>query len=546
MKNFGKLMASILVIVAILMTMCVPAMAEETIIDRPSASDSANVTISNLKAGAQVTLYRIVDPEYNENGFTGYKAKTVNGKTIANVAAPTQTEIEELWTELKQGNVAGLETKTADVENGTATANVGAGMWIAIVTDTEGTIYNPMIVSVNYTTNEGNKTIMSGADISATDKLELEGTQLYAKSSSPSVDKKVDGKDSSSASVGDKVNYTITATKPVYPENVINKTFYVKDTMSAGLTLDTDSIKVEGAERDGNTFKVNGEVIANLKADEHGFTLAFVYDKVPGDPNVTYSAIINEEAVVGGNGNKNNVELVYANNPTKGKTWDNPNDPGDPEPTPGEDSGLTTTEKDVVVYTYQLAFKKVDENKKPLAGAQFGIYDKDDNLIDVVTTSADGVAVSSKVGEGTYTIKEIKAPAGYSLNTEPFEITANQTSAVRTTTTTTRTYVTTKPNDDAKQVGWLKGGVFYSMANQPEGGVPAYIGSETRQTTTVDEGEAKGNGTAVLPTDISNTKVSELPSTGGMGTTLFVVGGVAVMALAVVLIAANKRRAESK
>ena len=546
MKNFGKLMAAILVIAAIMMTMCVPAMAETKF----NATDAAEVQITNLKAGVTVKLYQIVDAEYDATGFKGYKA--VDGVTIVDPIAPTYAEVTAIANGLNAGTITLGTPVEMTLDGTTAKATVTAGTWLAVVTGGGETIYNPMVVSAYYADAAG--TPITGGTTDVTAGITLEGGAAVAKSSTPTIEKKVDGKESSSASVGDKVNYTITAEKPSYPANAVNKTFFVKDTMSTGLTLDPASIAVKGATRDGNTFKVGDKVIANLKVVDNTFTLAFVYDNLTDNPEVTYSAVINENAVVGGDeGNKNDVKMVYANDPTKGETWDDPNTPDKPEPTPNDQNGLTKTEDSATVYTYQIAFKKTgtgaDSDK--LAGAVFGIYDEKGNLVDVVTTNAEGIAVSSKVGEGTYKVKEIKAPAGYSLNTNVYEIKADRTSATTTTTTTTRKYTTTKPSEDAQQVGWLKNDIFYSLANKPEGTDDevhaAYIESETREANSVTAGTTPGAGTILKTDAIPNTKVSELPSTGGMGTTLFVVGGIAVMALAIALIAANKRRtSESK
>ena len=544
MKNFGKLMAAVLVIAAIMMTMCVPAMAETKF----DATDAAEVQITNLKAGVTVKLYQIVDAEYDETGFKGYNA--VTGVTIADPIAPTYAEVTAIANGLNAGTITLGTPVEMTLEGTTAKATVTAGTWLAVVTGGGETIYNPMVVSAYYADATG--TPITGGTTDATAGITLEGGAAVAKSSTPTIEKKVDGADSSSASVGDKVNYTITAEKPSYPANAVNKTFYVKDTMSTGLTLDPASIAVKGATRDGNIFKVGDKVIANLKVEGNTFTLAFVYDNLTADPKVTYSAVINDDAVVGGNGNTNDVKLVYANDPTKGETWDNPNDPDHPkEPEPGDQTGLTETNDSTTVYTYQLAFKKTgsgDDSEK-LAGAQFGIYSDEGctKLIDIVTTNAEGYAVSSKVGEGTYYIKELAAPAGYSLNTTVYPITATKTAATSTATVTKREYTTKLAeavNDT--QVGWLLDGVFYK--DEPAGGKAqaAYLESETTTTSSVTE-QGEGAGTVLLDKDIPNTKVSELPSTGGMGTTLFVVGGIAVMALAIALIAANKRRtSESK
>ncbi|MGC4388198.1 prealbumin-like fold domain-containing protein, partial [Streptococcus suis] len=80
-------------------------------------------------------------------------------------------------------------------------------------------------------------------------------------------------------------------------------------------------------------------------------------------------------------------------------------------------------------------FKKVDSiTKAPLAGAVFGIYSDAETkqLVDIVTTNADGYAISTKVGKGTYYLKEITAPTGYSLNTNVYTAEASWTSATTT------------------------------------------------------------------------------------------------------------------
>ena len=89
--------------------------------------------------------------------------------------------------------------------------------------------------------------------------------------------------------------------------------------------------------------------------------------------------------------------------------------------------------------------------------------------------------------------------------------------------------------------------MFYTT-KPSETAVAAYLASETTTTGTVTTGTTgtDENGIALLNTNIPNTKVSKLPSTGGMGTTLFIVGGVALMALAIVLISANKRHSVNK
>ena len=205
------------------------------------------------------------------------------------------------------------------------------------------------------------------------------------------------------------------------------------------------------------------------------------------------------------------------------------------------------------VYTYQVSFKKTDDSdeKKPLAGAVFGIYsDKDcTKLVDTVTTNENGYASSSQVGYGTYYVKEITAPAGYALNSTVFEVTSSWATVTTKSTSETVTTSYTSNIDEAtvkEQAGWLKDNVFYSLDNKPtgEGVVAAYIKdttttNATTSTFTTNSGEGAG---VVVMADIINTKNPELPSTGGMGTVIFTVLGAGLITLAVVLKITRKKR----
>jgi len=67
------------------------------------------------------------------------------------------------------------------------------------------------------------------------------------------------------------------------------------------------------------------------------------------------------------------------------------------------------------------AFKYTDK-ETPVEGAVFGIYDKEGELVEKITSGADGYAVSGYHSYGKYTVVELSAPAGFVLNTSPFEL----------------------------------------------------------------------------------------------------------------------------
>lgn len=384
---------------------------------------------------------------------------------------------------------------------------------------------------------------------------------------------------------------------------------FIFDSLTVGLKK-ADGTTIAGITRidttTGAAFKIDGKDVPFATATRNvsgtavvGFYLNFDYDALmygEGEdqhvftPIISYQAVLNDKAVVGDLGNPNDMKMIYTNTPNEGSTFKPTND----KPEPGPDlPGYSEEEDKETVYTYELAFLKTGEgnDKDKLAGAVFGIYsDKAcTKLIDVVKTNENGYAVSSQVGAGTYYIKELVAPTGYQLNEKVYAIIASQTSATTTITKETRKwkYTTdaTKVSGEAIQVGWIdtKGSattdddVFYSMGahggvvsddvdnmgmeSLPENILPAYILYDETEvmTTTVTTNTPGGGAASTLidlsvnegeegynPSSILNTKLSGLPSTGGIGTTIFTIAGCLIMILAAALFFASRRKTSKK
>lgn len=535
---------------------------------KPDNEDKVDVSITNIAGNPDVTLYQIASVEYGPGGveFVDYEWAAAN--MFADPANPTSNEINAIAQGLiaKTPTITAKGTWTAQDVGATYTQEVPAGAYIAVITGAgNGDIYNPILLTATYN-EDGELT----TDAISSDAYYLYGSTAVAKSSSPDVEKEItDGVtvdatngNINTASVGDVVDYKVTPTVPTYPSNATNKTFFISDRLSAGLTFEYDSltVTVNGTaltrSADGNTFTYSdGTVVANAVAKDNGFNLNFVYDKLVYDaeghvyaPVITYSGVINDDAVVGDDGNNNKV-IYYYGDPNTGTTWDKV------EEEPDEAKGVNKKEDEETVYTYQLAFLKTGEGEDAdgLAGAKFGIYKDAEctQLIDVVTTNENGYAVSTNVESGIYYVKELVAPTGYSLNDKVYEITANWATATTTSkaTETERTYTTTKPSDDALQVGWIKGTTFYSfdeVGGNTDGYQAAYLKSEKTTTSTKTDFVENGDvgGTALLKDAIPNTKLSTLPGTGGMGTTIFTVGGCAIMVVAAGLFIASRKKAE--
>lgn len=237
--------------------------------------------------------------------------------------------------------------------------------------------------------------------------------------------------DSADHDIKDTVEFQLTATMP---ENIASYDTYViifHDTLSAGLTLKPDTIKVMVGETDvtdsfdtpetaTSPFEITCEDILSIEGIEVDKDTKFV---------VTYSATLNENAVIGEAGNPNTAYLEFSNNPY--------------------DDGTGKTKDDtVIVYTYKLIINKVDENNQALKGAGFTLYKKDAtgnyNPI-VVGKDADGKTVTELKGadmttfewkgldDGDYKLVENTVPAGYNKMADiEFTITAEHEAETKT------------------------------------------------------------------------------------------------------------------
>ncbi|MFR1756684.1 MAG: SpaH/EbpB family LPXTG-anchored major pilin [Thomasclavelia spiroformis] len=227
--------------------------------------------------------------------------------------------------------------------------------------------------------------------------------------------------------------------------------------------------------------------------DGKTMTLVFDYPDIMAYNNLqlNYQVKINEDAVIGVEGNPNQVDLEYTNN---NKTWD-----------------TSVPEDETKSFVFGLKINKIDPNaeadKKALQGAEFQLlrdgtpiatytFDKngdrvlnsDDGLTAV--TNEDGIAYLLGIDEGTYTLKETKAPNGYILPEDGLELVIT----------------------DADEEGNVDGNATYTLGGKK---------------LTEFEGIADGS---VATATIENSKGFNLPRTGGAGTWMFAVGGILIMA----------------
>ena len=356
-----------------------------------------------------------------------------------------------------------------------------------------------------------------------------------------------------SANYGDVIDFKVSLDTTNYEGTSFINLYYIKDEISQGLTYETGTdgkIDVEVTVGTEELKKDKFTVTEKKDADDNviGFEVKIPWVKLNADgtadltsgnpefnyasPNkivVKYSAKVTDAAAIAGEDaekNQNTAAFGYTKDNNTG--------------TPTYDQKTETTE----TYVFALAVQKVDPNGNSLAGAEFtvgfntgkkdsegndiiapvsvkqgigdGVYvkcaDDDTAKVSFVTTPASGLIVIKGVEAGKYVLTETKAPLGYNLLLEPVTVEASMTNKT--------SYKTT---------------YYYKIEN----GEITLLENATGSTTTID------TSFPVTAINVINNTGNLLPSTGGIGTTIFyVVGGLLVAGAGIVLITKKRMKKE--
>ncbi|MEG0793113.1 MAG: SpaH/EbpB family LPXTG-anchored major pilin [Lachnospiraceae bacterium] len=502
LKNFSAFLITTL----LLISLTAPALAAEPV---------GTITMKN-SAGAIKT-----DSTYEAYRIVGWNASTVEGNVLytdmaltpaykeaiilalgnpLTVTSTDQEVLKALSTVKDSSKLAGLAVALSEVKgqlplNATAGIfrNLSYGYYLVMETKNnanDGTVLSkPILVSLpDKTTNSPDVSVMVKTSTANVDKEIVLGNHTVK-----AAEKKI----------GDTVDFKLTATIPTYATNATGITYCLTDTLSKGLTLNDKSIVVKDSKgaiiADKNNYTVGIDRTAANKNTV--LTINFTYDNIKtlGPLTVEYSAILNENSVIGSSGNPNSVNLTYTNNP-------------------GAGSNYTTTEKHTLIYTTGLELLKVGSNSQKLAGAEFGIYSNKECSIPVgfytyelvtdgngthvttklidgkglkIVTGDDGIAYFTGLIAGKYYIKEIKAPIGYDLLKTPICVTIGVT-------------LPQTIENGREQAAW---------------------------TIVADYGSFDNRG-GIFYGNVVNTKGFQLPGSGGSGTILFTVGGLSLLTLA--------------
>lgn len=495
MKRVKRVLA-LLAALALVLAMAVPAFA-----------DGANLYTISVPAGSSHTykVYQIFTGDYSKEGTTnklsnvkwGQNSKNrdegvdAGGKVSENVlnrlaAVVSGSDAEKLAAIEEYADLNSKEVATVTHSN---SAKVAPGYYL--FKDTTATAENEVYI-----------TEVVGDVIIKAKNSNVPGFEKKLKDKNDTTDNDFgDWQDVADHDIGDAIPFKLEGTVPADYTEYTSYYFAFHDEEEAGLTFNSNSVKVYV---DDTEIKTGFEVKTSNFAQGEDCTFEVIFNDLKQISEVhagsvirvEYTSTLNPNAVIGGNGNLNKAQLEYSNNPrdtsSKDKTvWDN-----------------------VVVFTYQVVVNKyansVEENNK-LPGAEFTLTKKlkDGTTKDIaVAKSKDGVQFIFKgLDDGEYTLTETVTPKGYNtIDPITFNVSANH------------------------EINWDGKGDRNTL-------LKSLIGNKgTGEITFTSD-----KGTGALTTDVINKSGTTLPSTGGMGTTVFYVVGGGLMAVAVVLLVTKKR-----
>ena len=481
MKCTRKL-ASLLLALVMVFALATTAFATGTV----TTPTTGTITVAKPVADRTYTAYKIFDVVYDAEGHYSYTIDSSTNEWYGTVSTYAQDTAHGLT--LTQVN--GGDTYVVTTGNGFRAPDFAVALKAAV----NGMTGQPL-------SGDANSVSVSGLPLGYYFVSSDTGALCNLTTTNPAVtihdkndmpfEKTADQTD---VEVGQTVNYTITSKVPDYT-GFAAYTYTVEDTMSKGLTFNQDvKVMVNGEDvtKDGNQC----HLAYNAGLDPNSFTMTILILEnqypIGAKIEITYSAVVNEDAIAKTATNK--AILHYTNDPSN-------------------TDKLTHRPPVIVnVYSSKIVIDKYEtgnENKK-LPGAEFALYKEVTpegaaeatkmyykwngtgkkvewvNTIDdatKVTTDANGAATFGGLADDTYYLVETKAPAGYNQLTEAKEVTV-----AGSITDTAKLSVTAK---------------------------------------------------------VANNTGTLLPSTGGMGTTVFYVLGAALVLGAVVLLVTKKRMSDA-
>lgn len=508
MKKMKKVMALLLSLVMVL-AMSVVAFATEE-----GSTTSGTYTITAPATSHQYEIYQIFTGDLHEGTLSNLKWGK-NGKETEGtaVAADVVTALTGVTGKSFNEILAVVEpyanlnsTPIATVTNG-ATYEAVAGYYL--IKDKDNSVTGTDSYTLYIVKVVGNVTIDPKSDVPSFEKKikdtnDTEGTTTG-------------WQDSADYDIGDDVPFKLEGTVAANYAQYKQYYFAFHDNEEEGLTFNKDSVRVYV----DNTEITEGYTVVDNPAD--GCTFEVVFNDLMAAAKeykftvnggskirVEYTSKLNEKAKIGKEGNVNSASLEFSNNP-------NQEQGGTP------DTGKTPWDN-VIVFTYKVVVNKIDSSQKPLAGAAFELSKKVNDeytrvaLVNATENTEGKYTLSNEtvtkfewkgLDDGDYMLTEVITPAGYNT-IAPIKFTVNADHTITWEGENRNTILT----------------------------------SLTGNAVTGDITFTANTNKTELATNVVNNKGSELPSTGGMGTTIFyVVGSILVLGAAILLITKKRMSA---
>lgn len=490
---------------------------------------------------------------------------------------------------------ADAKFENVSVSSGAATAattDVGtAGLYVALVTPgTADNLYNPVFVAADYTAG--------GSNTQAAVTTLSYSPEALAKKENITLTKEVTGEQDTKydVNVGDSIPFTITTKVPAYSDAYQNPTFEITDTLKTGLAFDatvTPTVTMAGLTGDNALAAADYEL--NTDANPITFTMKpSGLEKVAKTGTaqtivITYNAKITslDEGNVTVTEKTNEATVKFSNNPDDSTSYSLLEDKTR-NYTFSLDANLlgktgTSYETDELIKvglkadgtpateTMKYHSGTTWTELSPLSGAKFALFKESPAAADYAseeaakasskiytnTVETDGIIESDANGRlniqgldaGTYYLREVSAPSGYIADNRTFTITI----AAEYDTIEGGTYNKTVDEDtvlvkyDAYKV--LKSytvtvndgenNVTSSYTIEKTGAIDHQVVDKATYQTITGDGAGEFAGDVVTP--ISNTQGTALPSTGGVGTTIFYIVGAVLVLGAGILLVTKKR-----
>ena len=485
------------------------------------AGAASATAAENTTATTNPTITFPTDTKYQDHTYEVYQIFTgdFDGKVLSNVkygvngtkTAGTEVTAEEL----KQLTDVNVEGKTdqekldviktfAKLENPVATltktdTSYKAAPGYYLIKDKDNTVGG----------NDANTLYITKVvdDVTISPKSDVPSFQKKVKDTNDTTGDTSNWQDSADYDIGDEVPFQLKAT---LPSNYADyKTYYLAfhDVEEKGLSFNPNSVKVAV---NGTSVDASNYTVKTAKDLTDGCTFEVVFTdlktavaaKNGSEITVDYTSTLTANATLGNQGNVNKARLQFSNNP-------NSEQGGESTPT-GE-----TPWDNVIVFTYKVVVNKVNENKEALKGAAFKlekkIKDADNQLVKEFTAGKDTSFTFSGLDDGDYILTETTTPAGYNtIKPITFTVTADH------------------------KVEWTTGertDVLTSLSGNAASGEITLAADKTAGSLTAD---------------VVNVKGSNLPSTGGMGTTVLYAAGAAIVLVAAFGIAFAVRRRNAR